>query len=108
MNIDEKLGLNKFNIDEENAHIIINDIDSSLAKALCDICPANLYKLEEDVLKFDYAGCLECGTCKMVSCIYANQKNEITSTMASANNCGKLLKQWKVPNASFGVIYRYG
>ena len=66
VNVDEKLSIDKFNVDEENAHIVLkeNPSDEEFRKlVLC--CPAALYKVEDDGSKrFDYAGCLECGTCR--------------------------------------------
>ncbi|RTJ28330.1 ferredoxin family protein [Campylobacter jejuni] len=107
MNIDEKLALNKFNVDEENAHILVDEnLDKNLALKLCKVCSANLYKMENDKLKFDYAGCLECGTCKMISFHYGKSKDKTSNAMASSNNCGALLKQWKLPNASFGILFK--
>ena len=87
---DELLGLDKFAVDEENAHILL-DKDACAAckdKPCLVICPAKLYKLNEkgEVL-FDYAGCLECGTCKVI--------------------CHKL-KKWQYPAGTMGISFRYG
>ena len=71
VNVDEKLSLNKFEVDEENAHIKIKEgvkaSDPEFQK-LVMCCPAALYKMpaEGDEPIFDYAGCLECGTCRMI------------------------------------------
>ena len=57
VNVDEKLSIDKFNVDEENAHIVLkeNPSDEEFRKlVLC--CPAALYKVEDDGSKrFDYA-----------------------------------------------------
>ena len=53
------------------------------------ICPAALYKKDGDKLRFDYLGCLECGSCRVLS-------------------IGKLLKSWKHPDGVFGVSFRQG
>ena len=89
---DELLGLNKFAMDEEHAHIV-------LEKELCAdcrdkpclvICPAKLYKQNENgEITFDYAGCMECGTCRIMC------KN-------------KGIKQWKYPDGTLGVSFRFG
>ncbi|BCX80146.1 ferredoxin family protein [Campylobacter sp. 19-13652] len=91
LNIDAKLSVNKFNVDEGNAHIeLASQIELSEFKKLAQICPAGLYKIGENgELGFDYAGCLECGTCRIL--------------------CeGSVIKKWEYPNSSFGVEYRFG
>lgn len=91
VNVDEKLSIDKFNVDEENAHIVLkeNPSDEEFRKlVLC--CPAALYKVEDDGSKrFDYAGCLECGTCRMI--------------------CGEtILEKWEYPQPTMGIEYRFG
>lgn len=92
MSIEEKLGVNKFFVDEKNSHILIQKgpVDPKEAKKLIKACPAGLYSLNEDgSLRFDYAGCLECGTCRVL--------------------CSKtLIKEWNYPQATFGIEFRYG
>ena len=52
--------------------------------------PAALYKIDEDGKKsFDYAGCLECGTCR-IACE------------------GTIVKKWENPRPTMGVEYRFG
>ncbi|MGI6678947.1 MAG: MFS transporter, partial [Dehalobacterium sp.] len=60
------------------------------AQKLVKACPAGLYILNDDkTLRFDYAGCLECGTCRVL--------------------CkGTLVKEWDYPQGTFGIEYRYG
>ncbi len=91
VNVDVKLGVNKFRVDEENPHIVVvKNPDMSELKKLINACPAGLYKLtNEGTLQFDYAGCLECGTCRVL--------------------CGNtLLEKWEYPQGTLGVEYRYG
>lgn len=91
MNVDEKLSVNKFYVDEENAHIVLkSDIDKKEFMKLVKACPAGLYSIEEDgTYRFDYAGCLECGTCRFL--------------------CGKtLFEKWELPRGTFGIEYRQG
>ncbi len=92
INIDEKLSVNKFFVDEGNGHIEI-DKDYGNRKEIMKLvkaCPAGLYKLDEkDTLTFDYAGCLECGTCRVLS-------------------NGKVVTKWDYPEGSFGIEFRYG
>jgi ferredoxin-like protein FixX len=95
VNVDDKLSLNRFNVDEENAHIKIREGVKTtnpeyLKLVMC--CPAALYKLPKDGTDepiFDYAGCLECGTCRMI--------------------CGQtILQKWEYPRFGSGVQYREG
>ncbi|HEJ9600101.1 TPA: ferredoxin-like protein FixX [Proteus mirabilis] len=91
VNVDVKLGINKFNVDEENPHIIIKQQpDIQVLDTLVKACPAGLYKKQQDgSVSFDYAGCLECGTCRILG-------------LDSA------LEKWEYPRGTFGVEYRYG
>jgi len=85
------LGLNKFNVDEEAAHIVIDKTICArcLEKPCLVVCPAVLYKLDKNgEISFDYAGCLECGTCRVMC------KN-------------KGIIKWEYPRGTFGVTYRY-
>ena len=63
VNVDEYLSLNKYEVDESNAHIeLVEDPSDEEFDKLILVCPAALYKRDEDGKKsFDYAGCLECG-----------------------------------------------
>ncbi len=91
MKVEEKLGVNKYYVDEGNPHIIIDDTGASEGdkKKLVNCCPAGLYTLQDDgALAFDYAGCLECGTCRVVG--------------------GKIIKQWRYPRNTKGVEFRQG
>jgi len=90
--VEEKLGVNKYFVDEGNAHIEIDPSypDIKEKRKLINACPAGLYKLNEDgTLFFDYAGCLECGTCRVL-CL------------------GTVVKKWEYPEGSMGVEFRYG
>ena len=62
VNVDVKLGVNKFNVDEEYPHIVVKaDADEQALELLVKACPAGLYKKQDDgSVRFDYAGCLEC------------------------------------------------
>jgi ferredoxin like protein len=92
MDVQELLGLNRYNVDEEVPHIVL---DKTLCarcseRACLVVCPAKLYKLDNNGdISFDYAGCLECGTCRIMC------KN-------------KGIKKWEYPRGTFGVSYRYG
>lgn len=93
--IDELLSVNKYNVDEDHAHIeLASDTLMKLEAAefgkLVRICPAGLYRETSDgVRSFDYAGCLECGTCR-IACD------------------DTIIKKWKNPSPMMGVVYRFG
>ena len=92
MRIDEKLAIDAFKTDKES-HIKINhDICRTKCKTryCLYVCPGHLYTYNEetDEIVVEYAGCLECGTCK-VACLE-----------------GAL--DWMYPRGDFGVQYRFG
>lgn len=91
VNVDVKLGVNKFFVDEGNAHILLKDAPDLAVFALLErACPAGLYKRDEKgCVHFDYAGCLECGTCRILA------KDSV-------------LRQWEYPQGTMGVEFRYG
>ncbi len=93
MSIEQKLSVNKFVVDEGNPHIIVHEdkLDPATIKALTVGCPAGLYTLnEKGQLAFEVAGCLECGTCRVIC----------------AHKPGGM--EWNHPRPSFGVQYRFG
>jgi ferredoxin like protein len=91
MSTAEKLAANKFNLDEGNPHIII---DQELCRSLCreytclSVCPAKLYSRQGDEILVEWAGCLECGTCQVA--------------------CPHAALSWQYPSGGLGVFYRYG
>ena len=91
VNVDEFLAIDKYEVDEESAHIeLADDPDIEEFKKLVRVCPAALYKIDENgATSFDYAGCLECGTCRIA--------------------CGDtIVKKWENPQPTMGVEYRFG
>ncbi|EFG1228201.1 ferredoxin family protein [Escherichia albertii] len=91
VNVDVKLGVNKFYVDEGNPHIVLNEqIDPQLFQLLVMACPAGLYRCDGNGhFLFDYAGCLECGTCRVL--------------------CEEsLLAKWQYPVGTLGIEYRHG
>jgi ferredoxin like protein len=90
--IEELLGTNKYEVDGDEAHIVIDEAAcaccSSERCACVKACPAGLFKIAGDKIAFDYAGCLECGTCRLV--------------------CLQKGIRWNYPRGGFGVEYRYG
>jgi len=89
--VEELLGLDKFEVDEDNAHVLLDKTRCADCqdKPCLVVCPAVLYTLKDGELNFDYAGCLECGTCRLV-----------------CSNKG--ITKWEYPRSTFGIIFRYG
>lgn len=90
-NVDQYLSLNKYNVDEEFAHIeLASEFEREEFEKLVKVCPAALYRISDDgSTSFDYAGCLECGTCRIA--------------------CGDtVLTRWENPRPTQGVEYRFG
>ncbi|MFR7353577.1 ferredoxin family protein, partial [Anaerococcus obesiensis] len=52
-------------------------------------CPAGCYTYVDGVFGFSHLGCLECGTCRILS-------------------HGKIVKDWKHPQGEVGVTFRQG
>ena len=91
MTLDDKLGLDRFYADEHHSHIEINEDYSNEKEInlLVGACPAGLYIYEEGKISFNHEGCLECGTCRVLS-------------------SGKVVKSWEYPIGSKGVEFRQG
>jgi len=91
MKIEEKLTLNAMKNDRESHIRLDQKICAACNERYCVYaCPAHLYSLNEETneMVVEYAGCLECGTCR-ITCVY----NAIS---------------WEYPKGEFGVQYRYG
>lgn len=91
MSIPEKLGINKYELDEGHPHIQVNNevCQKECGTKMClFICPAAVYSEHNGVVTADWAGCVECGTCKAA--------------------CPSEALQWEYPRGGFGIIYRYG
>jgi len=91
VNVDEYLARNKYEVDEGNPHIeLVDDADPVAFGRLVRACPAALYKVDaQGHQTFDHAGCLECGTCRIVG-------------------TGTVVARWQYPGPTMGVEYRYG
>lgn len=92
LTIEEKLGVDKYFIYEDQAYILIRETPANEQdlERIIKACPAGLYHKNEDgTVRFDYAGCLECGTCRVL-CLET------------------VVKSWTYPPGSFGVEFRYG
>ena len=92
--VDEELAVNKYYVDEENPHIVVKkDIDPEDMPALRQMvvaCPAALWRVDnEGNIQYDYAGCLECGACRLLG-------------------GDKILEKGEYPRGGFGIEHRYG
>lgn len=86
------LGRDTFDVDEEEAHIVLDPAICATCtdKPCVSVCPAQLYALGPGgEMTFDHAGCLECGTCRVVC------------------TAGGIVR-WTYPRGTYGVTYRYG
>ena len=91
VDVSEALAVNKYEVDEGNPHIeLAEELDDEEFLKLVKLCPAGLYKIDEAGNKsFDWAGCLECGTCRIA--------------------CGDtIVEKWNNPGPMMGVEYRFG
>lgn len=86
----DKLSLNKFEVNEGEPHIIIRTelCQTCQEKNCLFACPAELYSEQNGEVIVEWAGCLECGTCRIV--------------------CEKRAIQWGYPLGSCGIVYRQG
>jgi ferredoxin like protein len=86
----EKLAINKYELDEGHPHIELNNeiCQVCVDKACLFVCPAGVYTEQDGKIMADWAGCLECGTCKAA--------------------CPTEALTWVYPRGGFGIIYRYG
>lgn len=95
VNVDELIGVNKYNVDETGSHIGLASDDVDLLDdaeflKLVKVCPAALYNIRPDGHKsFDPVGCLECGTCR-ICCAQT------------------IVERWDNPKPIMGVQYRFG
>lgn len=87
----QRLGANRFEIDEEGSHIVVDQElcrTTGTGKAIIAVCPAGVYREQDGEILVDYAACLECGTCLAVAAPGA--------------------LTWHYPRGGFGVNYREG
>ena len=91
LNLDNKLGMDHFIVDEHNPHITIDKYydNEVYIQQLVRACPAGLYQYENGKLIFNHEGCLECGTCRVLS-------------------KGKVVKSWHYPAGGFGIEFHQG
>jgi ferredoxin like protein len=89
--IEDKLFLDRFNVDETSHLRIINGkicMENCKEQPCLYICPANVYKLEYDRISVSYEGCLECGSCRI--------------------GCPHLNIDWRFPTGGYGIRHKFG
>lgn len=93
LSLDARLGLDKYEIDEENSHITVDQAlcQSCDLKPCLTVCPAEVYKWVDGQIVVRYENCLECGTCE-ISC--------------ETGGNGSIV--WQPPVGGFGIVFRYG
>jgi len=87
--VEDKLALNKFEIDRE-VHITVDESKCRECKLTVCVyaCPADCYVLRGEHVTFSYEGCLECGSCRFA--------------------CDQGAIHWVNPRGGFGICYQYG
>lgn len=93
MSLDARLGLDRYKIDEEHNHI---DVDlercqECMNKPCLTVCPAEVYRLVDEIITVRYENCLECGTCQI-----------------ACDDLGRGGIDWHPPTGGYGILYRYG
>jgi ferredoxin like protein len=91
MKVEEKIALDAIKNDRESHIKLDQKICGTCPERMCiPVCPGHLYSLNEETgdMVVEYAGCLECGSCK-IACIYKSI-------------------DWDYPADGYGVQYRYG
>ena len=89
LSLDARLGLDKYEIDEQQSHIQIDAARCTTCerKPCLTCCPAYVYRWVDDHVAVRYENCLECGTCRVAAPEYV---------------------KWHYPRGGFGVQYRLG
>jgi ferredoxin like protein len=92
MSVDERLGLDRFEPDEE-AFIEVDTMlcEQCAPKPCLYVCPAKVFTWEEGELVFNTEGCLELGACTIV-----------------CNKIGRGAIKWSYPRGGYGVNFRFG
>ena len=91
MKIEDRLALNKYDVDQQSHIRLKEEVCSGCVHRVClYVCPAECYKFkeEEGKMHFAYEGCLECGACRVA--------------------CEKGGIEWDYPRGGFGVSFQFG
>ena len=93
LSVPERLTKNRFNLDEQESHIEVNQEiarATGTGKAIVACCPAHVYTEEPDgTISVEYAACLECGTCRVVC---SENRNVL----------------WEYPRGGYGILFKFG
>ena len=92
MKVEEKIALDAIKNDKESHITLDQKVCAGCKERFCIYgCPGHLYSLSDETgeMVVEYAGCLECGTCRVVC------------------RTGGIVR-WTYPRGTFGVSYRQG
>jgi ferredoxin like protein len=92
LSVDERVGLDKFEFDEEPFITVDTDVCRTCDTKPClYVCPSKVYRLEKNELVYNTEGCIELGACAIV-----------------CKHIGKDAIHWSYPRGSYGVEFRFG
>ena len=89
---DDRLGLDKFEADEEPFIVVETEKCATCALKPClSVCPAQVYRWEDGQLRYNIEGCIELGACTIV-----------------CDKLGNGAIRWSYPRGGKGVEFAYG
>ena len=90
LSLDDRLGLDRYEIDEENSHITVDQTCCRRCQLqpCLTVCPAAVYVAVSGEIVARYENCLECGTCR--------------------HGCPLHAIEWTYPDGAMGVKFRFG
>ncbi len=93
LSLDDRLGLDKYEIDEEHSHIQVDQsaCQGCRLRPCLTVCPAAVYVAVDGEIVARYENCLECGTCQI-----------------ACDTGGEGGITWNPPQGGFGIVFRYG
>ena len=92
LTVDDKLGLDKFEHDEEPFIVVETTLCASCADKPClYVCPSKVYQWEGKQLVYNTEGCIELGACA-IACA----------------KIGRDAIRWSYPRGGYGVEFKFG
>ena len=93
VSLDDRLGLDKFDHDEQPFIVVDTDVCRTCATKPClYVCPSQVYRLDpKGELVYNTEGCIELGACTIV-----------------CDHIGKGAIRWSYPRGGYGVEFRFG
>lgn len=90
VNIKEKLALNTYKTGKTSHLKVKKELCKDCTIRCClTVCPARVYSLDEqNEIRIEFEGCLECGTCLIA--------------------CPREAIEWSYPEGGLGVQFKYG